>query len=716
MLTFRFRAALGAALVASLLPLAASAQDPDTVVMSHDPARYGIVVSATRSSTPNLELPNAAAVVSGDELKRRGARTLADALIDVAGLETGGGTDNGSRLPNIGIWGLKEFDALLITVDGVPVGGPFNPSLAQIPVGDIERIEIVKGPQGSMYGISGFAGMVQVFTRGGDHDGIAATVGSGSFGGADGKVLFHRALSAGTLDATLAGERGDGWQDRTGFDVIRGNVSFARSLGSSKLSLSYSALSDQQDWGSPMPVDQGVPLPGFEDPEHNVAVGGATVEHQVVTFGLHSTTPLGSASALRNVLDFRRDQQTSVRSFVTLVSGDTVESEGISLEPLERTVYEDLSLVTKLDAGGAHEVVSGAAITWGHTEAAGIGFDFDQLLSDPSSNPDWHDVPVGDNRSFDDKRLYFGVYAHDSWTPAAVRALTLSGGGRWDHASEDLTASGQETGFPAVTSSDSRDDSDWSGDLGALVRLLPENGRGAFRALNAYGNWKSSFKPAAPNLTEAEEATILEPEHTHSIEGGLKGEAFAGQLSFDLSGFQLDFHNMVVGILNELSEPELVNAGHERFKGWEASVHYSPARVHALSLTAGWATHDPRFVEFTFVTPDGQFRDVSGKQIELAPGQLWNGGASYAPGHGLGGWAAYRHQGSRPLTRRNTFWTPGFDEVDAGLTYTATRATVSVSGRNLGDSRHYVSESDVGDSQFYVAPPLRVAGQVTMTF
>ena len=703
-------------LSAVLLAATAAAQDPDTVMMSHDPARYGVVVSATRTARSNLELPNSAAIVKGDELKRRGAKTLADALIDVAGLETGGGTDNGSRLPNIGIWGLKEFDALLITVDGVPVGGPFNPSLAQIPVGDIERIEIVKGPQGSMYGVSGFAGMVQVFTKPGDRNGEVATIGAGAFGATDGKVSFRRSMSAGVLDGLVAGERGDGWQDRTGFDVVRGQVSLARPFGDSKLTFSLSALLDQQDWGSPVPVDQGLPLPGFEDPKKNFAVGGANVEHSVVAGGVRSTTPLGTASVLRNTLDFRRDQQKSVRSFVTAVSGDTVTSEGISLEPLEQTVYEDLSVVTKLEAAGTHELVSGAALTWGHTDAKGIGFDFEQMLSDPASRPDWHDVPIGDNRSFDDKRLYFGVYAHDSWTPTALRQVTLSGGGRWDHASEDLTASGQEVGFPAVTSTDSRDDAEWSGDLGALVRLLPSKGAGPLGTLNAYGNWKSSFKPAAPNLTEAEEATILDPEHTHSIEGGIKGEAFAGQLSFDVTGFQLDFHNMVVGILNELSEPELVNAGHERFKGWEVSAHYSPARVNGLSLTAGWATHDPRFVEFTFVTPDGTFRDVSGKQVELAPGQLYNAGASYAPGRGLGGWAAYRHQGTRPLTRRNTFWTEGFDEVDAGLTFTIPRVMVSVSGRNLGDSRHYVSESDVGDSQFYVAPPQRFAGQVTITF
>src|SRR5262249_58242189 len=87
-----------------------------------------------------------------------------EALIDVAALETGDGSDNGTHQPNIGLWGLKEFDALLVTVDGVPVGGPFNPSLAQIDVDDVERIEIVKGPQGTLHGVAAFAGMVQVFT------------------------------------------------------------------------------------------------------------------------------------------------------------------------------------------------------------------------------------------------------------------------------------------------------------------------------------------------------------------------------------------------------------------------------------------------------------------------------------------------------------------------------------------------------------------------
>jgi outer membrane receptor protein involved in Fe transport len=320
---------------------------------------------------------------------------------------------------------------------------------------------------------------------------------------------------------------------------------------------------------------------------------------------------------------------------------------------------------------------------------------------------------VGDHRSFDDKRTFVGVYAHDEWTP--VKAFSLSGGGRFDRVSETLSAFGQEVGFPAVTTSDSRSEGAWSGDLGAIVRLVPESAR-QVGAVNLYGNWKSSFKPAAPNLTEAENATILDPERTHSIEGGVKTRLFDDQLSLDVSGFQMDFHNMVVAIQDASLQPQLVNAGHERFKGWEVSLGAAPRQVPGLRLGAGYGWHDPRFVNFTFFTPDGTFRDVGGNLIELAPRLVWNARAVYAPEAGLGAWVAVRHQGERALNRRNRFFDPPFSEVDAGLTLETPRLRVNVSGRNLGDDRHYVAESELGDSQFYVSPPRRVVAELTLPF
>ncbi len=712
-MTLPFRAALVAACLVVLGAAAARAEDPESVVMSHDPEKYGIVVSATRTPRDNLELPDAAVVVRGDELKRTGARTLADALIDVVGVEAGGGTDNGSLLTNIGMWGLREFDALLVTVDGVPVGGPFNPSLAQIPIDDIERIEIVKGPQGSMYGISAFAGMVQVFTGRQQYEGVSGWIGGGSFGRLDGRVNMRNSGDGMTLDASLSGAGDDGWQDRTASGRMHGRASLSGSVGGTHLSLSVDGIADRQDWGTPVPVADGVPLPGFENPDRNQAVGGAVMEHRLWTLSLNASAPVGPVTGLRNTVSLTRDHQRSVRSFVSGVNGTDVSSAGVAIEPVEYTVYEDLGLVSRFQALGKHEFVTGAAITYGHTSASGIGFDFDQVLNDPASIPYWGAVPVGDHRAFDDRRTFFGVYAHDSWTP--VRAFTLSGGGRWDRARETLHAYGQETGFAAVVSDDSREDSAWSGDLAGLVRLLPEKGAGPLGALNAYANWKSSFKPAAPNLTEAEDARILDPEHSHSVEAGLKGRAFEGQLAFEASAFQLDFHNIVVGVLNANGDPALTNAGHERFKGFEVSAVLTPASYPGWTLSAGYAHHDPRFVEFTFLTPDGQLRNVSGNQVELAPREMWNAKVTYAPILWLGAWAAVRHQGERPLSRRNTSWTPGFEEYDAGVTLELMAASASFTARNLGDSRHDVSESDIGDSQFYVAPPRRYTFQISIS-
>ena len=687
----------------------------DTVSMAHDPTRYRIVVSATKTPHDPINVPNATAVVSGRELRRMGARTLADALIDVAGVEIGGGSDNGGRLPNIGMWGLKEFDALLITVDGVPVGGPFNPSLAQIAVDDIERIEIVKGPQGTLHGVSAFAGMVQVFTDHTKGDRGSVSLGGGDFTNFHGGMRAHHDVSGWRLDGALSGLRDDGWQDRTASETVRGRASLSHALGNGTLSVDLTGLHDRADWGSPLPVDGGVPVPGFAR-DRNYAVNGAEQSHNVLGANSHGSWPVNPHVRMDHTLGLAFDAQRSVRSFFGdpgAIAGNTVSAAGVLLEPRETSAFEDLRAVSTFKAGGRHELVTGAALTWGHTHAVGVGFDFDQQLDDPGSIPKLDAIPIGDHRSFDDRRTFLGLYAHDEWIP--VRALSLSGGARFDRASEKLSAFGQEVGSQAVNTTDSRSQAAWSGDLAVLVHLMPETTAGV-EAVNLYGNWKSSFKPAAPNLTEAENAEILDPERTHAVEAGVKARVLDGQLSLDVSGFQMDFTNTVVAILDASLNPKLVNAGRERFKGWDVSLAVSPKQVRGLRVSGGYGWHDPRFVNFTFVTPDGSFRDVSGKLLELASRLLWNVGAAFAPERGVGGWVALRHQSTRALNRRNRFFDKPFDEVDAGLSWATQRVSMSVSGRNLGDDRHYVAESEIGDSQFYLSPPRRFTAEVTLPF
>ena len=100
--------------------------------------------------------------------------------------------------------------------------------------------------------------------------------------------------------------------------------------------------------------------------------------------------------------------------------------------------------------------------------------------------------------------------------------------------------------------------------------------------------------------------------------------------------------NMVVSVLGQNNEPKLINAGEQRFRGAELELRWAPESLKGFSASAGYSRHDSKFVEFTFVTPDGELRDVGGKYLELAPKQLLNAKLMYAPETGLGGFVALR--------------------------------------------------------------------------
>src|SRR5262249_29243942 len=142
---------------------------------------------------------------------------------------------------------------------------------------------------------------------------------------------------------------------------------------------------------------------------------------------------------------------------------------------------DDARLVTSFDAAGLHHLVAGGAVTWGHTKAAGIGFDFDYTLLPEPVVPDFSSVEPGDHRSFDDKRTFFGFYLHDEWAPHP--RVTIAGGARVDHTSETLSANFQEVGEDLETANDERSDTKLSGDASVLFHLI-EAGQKEFDRAN----------------------------------------------------------------------------------------------------------------------------------------------------------------------------------------------------------------------------------------
>ena len=78
-----------------------------------------------------------------------------------------------------------------------------------------------------------------------------------------------------------------------------------------------------------------------------------------------------------------------------------------------------------------------------------------------------------------------------------------------------------------------------------------------------------------------------------------------------------------------------------------------------------------------------------------------SGGVTYAPPAGFLISANVNYTGDRYYDERNTALAPAFTTLDASVGYRFNRVELRIDGRNLGDRRDMVSESEFGDSQFY---------------
>jgi vitamin B12 transporter len=126
-----------------------------------------IVIYANQAPTEGSKLGSAATVIAGDDLRGKGFTTVADALRTVPGVAVSQSGSRGS-ITQVRIRGA-EANHLLIMIDGVPVnsvdGGDFN--FADFAIEDIERIEVIRGPQSGLYGANAHAGVISIVTKSG---------------------------------------------------------------------------------------------------------------------------------------------------------------------------------------------------------------------------------------------------------------------------------------------------------------------------------------------------------------------------------------------------------------------------------------------------------------------------------------------------------------------------------------------------------------------
>lgn len=129
-----------------------------------------IIVTATRTETPTIALGSSVSVITSEDISKRQLNTVVDVLRELPGLLV---TQQGGpgKLSYVFLRGANTNHTLVI-LDGVVMNDPSSPNNAfdfsYLNTNDIERIEVVRGPQSTLYGSDAIAGVINIITKKGN--------------------------------------------------------------------------------------------------------------------------------------------------------------------------------------------------------------------------------------------------------------------------------------------------------------------------------------------------------------------------------------------------------------------------------------------------------------------------------------------------------------------------------------------------------------------
>ncbi len=144
----------------------------------------GVVVTATRTNSRKDELATAASVFTRADIEQLQVKTLPDLLKGAIGVDMV--QQGGYGQPSSVFMRGTNASHVLVLIDGVRAGSVTlgQSAFELIPMDQVERVEIIRGPQSSIYGSEAIGGVIQIFTRKAkqqEKPSIGVTAGAGSF-------------------------------------------------------------------------------------------------------------------------------------------------------------------------------------------------------------------------------------------------------------------------------------------------------------------------------------------------------------------------------------------------------------------------------------------------------------------------------------------------------------------------------------------------------
>ncbi|MEA3015678.1 MAG: catecholate siderophore receptor, partial [Sphingomonadales bacterium] len=315
---------------AAAVDLAASeAEDAQSaIVVTGQRPEYGArsTRSATRTDTPIRDVPQAMTVISESQIEDQALRSIADVLTYVPGATPGTGESNRDQITLRGNNTTADF-----FLDGLRDDAQYFRDLY-----NVDRIEVLRGPNAMIFGRGGGGGVVnRVTKRSGGEAYREFSLGTSSEGGARLTGDVDQPLGSG-LGLRVNGIWEHGESFRRGVEIDRWGVNptLGASLGATRIDLGYEFFHDRRTTDRGVPAFNDRPLEGadrlfFGDPEESFAdvdvhIGSFAVEHR-----------LAENLTLRN----RTQYADYDKSYQNIYPADLDEATGI----VSLSAYRDLA-------------------------------------------------------------------------------------------------------------------------------------------------------------------------------------------------------------------------------------------------------------------------------------------------------------------------------------------------------------------------------------
>jgi iron complex outermembrane receptor protein len=705
-----------------LVSLFATSQSPGAapeVAQNKESALQEIVVTARKREESLQDVPLSVVAISAKALEQRSIESLEDLAQNVPNFHLSE-QPNGGRLAGVAfIRGVGQRDAnsaydpaVGLYVDGVYMGRTFGSNLDLL---DVQRVEVLRGPQGTLFGKNTSGGAINIVTQQPDASAGAlsgnARLTAGSRDRLDLLGSVNIPLSTDRLAVRLAGSRlmQDGYGHRAdGQEMADTDRTFTRAQLLFQPAERFSALL-AGDW--------------LELDEKNAS------------FKLIAVNPTGPIAAYNAALDPDFDDRwVSARDYFFSATGPnsvrgrlgggslTLAYDGAWGTLKSITAYRKIAVRNELDADGSpvnivdefqrlnqHQFsqelqLSGNGLGDRLSWVTGVYY-FNEDIEDRNTFPVLTALfgnAASLIRLYDVNNVSKAAFAQATYS--LTEQLRLTGGVRYTQDDKDVEATrlSYPTAVQIFAIPDQHNSSATSPRLGLDYRWTDE----VMTYLSmAQGAKNGGFNGQAARPTDFDE---FDDETVWTYEAGLRSQWLDGRARVNVTAFYSRYKNLqlqINGITNVNGLPTpfniITNVPRAHISGGEAELMISPARgltfSGALGLTYGKYTKlptDPEFVASRVITTDSHFSHVPEVAYNLGAEYLMPVGSAlqmtaridYAHKSRI----FYNTENTRPVTQ------PAYGLLNARLTFDHEPSGISVAlfGTNLTDKAYILGGFD----------------------